>query len=66
MTTESTRVLVVDDHPLVREGLIAVIRARGGLVVAAASQIHLDRESFCPVIQVGAPLALYSPSNQRR
>jgi DNA-binding NarL/FixJ family response regulator len=30
MNDDPVRVIVVDDHPLVREGLIAVLRSRGG------------------------------------
>lgn len=33
MTDGSVRVLIVDDHPLVREGLVAVLRSRGGFEV---------------------------------
>ena len=47
MTRESTRVLVVDDHPLVREGLIAVIRARGGLVVVGEATDGAEALTLC-------------------
>lgn len=47
MTNEPTRVLVVDDHPLVREGLTAVIRARDGLVVVGEASDGQQALALC-------------------
>ena len=38
MTTKSLKILIADDHPVVREGLAALINGSGGMTVVAAAR----------------------------